>query len=896
MAVAAAVVPPPSITSFTAAQATVTAGTGTTLSAVFTGGTGSLNQGLGAIISNQPLATGNLLAATTYTLTVSNALGQSVTAQLALAVIPAPSITSFSAARSILTTGTGTTLSAVFTGGTASVDQGLGAMPGNGPLATGNLSASTTYTLTVSNTAGSSVQAQCFISAVAPPAITRFAAVPASLGPGGTSSLVAEYSGGTGIVGPAIGNLGSGAQTSTGALNASQTFTLTVTNPAGSTVSSQVRVLVGSLATWSGVPAGAGNLDGTGAQARFNGPGGMAFDPNGNLLVVDSANGTIRKITTSGNVTTFVGDTTANQGFRNGTGTQAQFGYPMCLALDAAGNAYVTDYGSSTIRMVSPLGVVTTFAGQPFVRGSANGPSGSATFDQPSGIALDRAGNVYVADTATNTIRKITPGGTVTTLAGTAGTSGCVNGIGSEASFNTPVALAADGNGNLYVADAGNQTVRMISPTGAVSTLAGNTHQAGTLDGTGAAASFSGTWGIAIDGNGNILVSDNCCIRSITPEGVVTTPVGSADPSGSADGTGALARFWAPSGLACDGLGNTFVADLGNNLIRKIAPGAVVTTLAGTASFPGSTEGPVQSATFSSPGQITYDLAGNLYLVDQGNAILRKITPSGAVTAVAGSLLQEFPPFSPTQLSSILPTALALDQAGNIYVAYIDSTIRKITPDGSATLLAGSPWQTGSADGPGPDARFNNPMGLVCDVAGNLYVVDTYNATIRKITPAGKVSTFAGSAGTATERDGAGASASFYFPLGIAMDAQGNLYVTDYMTLRKITADATVTTLAGCFNLVGQADGTGADARFDLLTTVTVAGDGTLYVTDGWADTIRRITPQGVVDTVVGVPYQASNVPGPLPALLSAPSGIALDPSTGTLAISLRDAILKANF
>ena len=106
----------------------------------------------------------------------------------------------------------------------------------------------------------------------------------------------------------------------------------------------------------------------------------------------------------------------------------------------------------------------------------------------------------------------------------------------------------------------------------------------------------------------------------------------------------------------------------------------------------------------------------------------------------------------------------------------------------------------------------------------------------------------------------------------------------------------TVTTLAGCFNLVGQADGTGADARFDLLTTVTVAGDGTLYVTDGWADTIRRITPQGVVDTVVGVPYQASNVPGPLPALLSAPSGIALDPSTGTLAISLRDAILKANF
>jgi sugar lactone lactonase YvrE len=236
--------------------------------------------------------------------------------------------------------------------------------------------------------------------------------------------------------------------------------------------------------------------------------------------------------------------------------------------------------------------VITTLAGQAGVSGSVDGAGAHALFHLPSGIAADRMGNLYVADSANNTIRKISAGGVTTTLAGLAGSPGSADGAGNAARFWTPFGVAVDNAGNVYVADTLNNTVRKIAPDGTVSTLAGLAGNAGSNDGIGGRARFRNPWAVAVDGPGNVYVADasNNTIRRITPNGIVTTMAGLAGSSGSVDGPGAKARFNNPLGLAVDKAGNVYVADSANSTIRKIAPDGLVSTLAGLPGFPGSAE------------------------------------------------------------------------------------------------------------------------------------------------------------------------------------------------------------------------------------------------------------------------------------------------------------------
>ena len=310
-------------------------------------------------------------------------------------------------------------------------------------------------------------------------------------------------------------------------------------------------------------------------------------------------------------VSTLAGSGTA--GSSDGTGTAASFNQPAGIATDSAGNLYVADRMNHLIRKISPEGIVTTLAG-----------TGAATFNEPLGVAVDKEGTVYVADHNNNLIRKITPAGVVSTLAGS-GDEGSYDGTGIEASFNKPWGIAVDSEGTVYVAEYGNNLIRKISPAGVVTTLAGSGDE-GSDDGTGANATFKALSGMTVDSAGNLYVVDNAngLIRKITAEGVVTTLAGSGT-FGSDDGTGTSASFGIPIGVAVDSAGNVYVADNGNNMIRKITPAGVVTTLAGSRTR-GSNDGDGTDATFYSPFGVAVDSQGTLYVADTYNYLIRKIT------------------------------------------------------------------------------------------------------------------------------------------------------------------------------------------------------------------------------------------------------------------------------
>jgi sugar lactone lactonase YvrE len=270
-----------------------------------------------------------------------------------------------------------------------------------------------------------------------------------------------------------------------------------------------------------------GSADGTGPTARFDGAEGIAADGNGNLYVAERNSSTIRKITPQAVVTTIAGAAGAT-GNADGAGAFARFDQPRRLAADQDGNVYVADTGNSTIRRVSSEGAVTTVAGRAGVCGSADGNGGGARFCAPQGIALDRHGNLYVTDTFNHTVRRVDAAGAVTTVAGAAGVCGSADGRGGAARFCQPGDIAVDADDNLYVADTANSTVRRITPAGDVRTVAGRAGDCGAADGSAVAARLCRPQGIAVDGAGDLFVADtgNATVRMITPDGAVSTVTG----------------------------------------------------------------------------------------------------------------------------------------------------------------------------------------------------------------------------------------------------------------------------------------------------------------------------------------------------------------------------------
>jgi len=637
----------------------------------------------------------------------------------------------------------------------------------------------------------------------------------------------------------------------------------------------RVRSQTFSFTTLAG-SASIGSADGTGAAARFSGPSGVAADNQGNVYVTDSGNNTIRKITPAGIVTTIAGLAGA-KGSADGIGTNASFNLPTGIAVDTNEILYVADEFNDTIRKITPVGtnwMVSTLAGQVGVANWADGLGTNALFSTPAAIAVDVAGNVYVADTANDVIRQINSFGFVSTIAGQPHHPGSANGTNNGAQFYMPYGITVDAATNIYVSDTINETVRKIVPVDAgwaVSTIAGQVLVSGSNDGVGTNAQFNGPVGIAVSGGTNLFLADNNddTIRKLALTGTnwtVSTVAGLVGVYGDADGATNNARFHSPIEVAADGAGNVYVADNNNNEIRKITASGLVSTFAGVST--GSTDGPGTNALFWSTAAVALDPQGNVYVADYYNCTIRKIATNGVVSTIAG-LAGNIGGADGTNSDArfYYPSDIALDNGGSLYVAdAYNSTIRRITPVGTnwvTRTIAGQAQVYGIQDGTGTNAFFYVPAGIAVDAKTNIYVTDNYGMVVRKLAPVGTdwvVTTIAGLPYTSGSSNGIGTNAMFYFPRGLAVDNASNVYVADSEnnSIRKLTPVGTnwlVSTLAGVASIRDSADGTGTNAHFFFPDDVTLDAAGHLYVMDTYNQTIRKMTLVGtswVVTTVAG--------------------------------------------
>lgn len=502
--------------------------------------------------------------------------------------------------------------------------------------------------------------------------------------------------------------------------------------------------------------------------------------------------------------------------------------------------------------------------------GYADGNLAAARFNGPTDVAIDQAGNLYVADTGNRAVRKITPTGAVSTVAGVPFEARAKDGSQTEARFLAPEAIEVDPAGNLFVAD--SISVRRIGVDGQVTTFAGyagdDPPESSRLDGTGTSARFNYIAGLGLAPSGMLYVSDltDDVIRQITTAGVVTTIAGSG-ASGHDDGEGTAASFAGPGALHVDIAGNVWIAEIGNHLVRRITPQGIVTTFVGTAGEEGEAEGIGTGAHLHTPLGITGDLAGNLYLSEFGTQGIRRIEPSGQTTRMAG---KPGPDISSRQgsddgqglaASFRHPRGLAADSAGNVYIADAgNNLIRKMTPAGSVSTVAGlSPEKSaGYHDAPGSEARFRNPVAIAATAEGVAYVADVGNHVIRKIAPDGTVSTWAGKPGEAGYANGTASEARFDQPHALALDKDGNLYVADANNaVRRITPEGTVS------------NATGPDASFSRTGVLAVAPDGSVYATDSYftpygagRTALRKISTTGEVTTVRSEFWPHSSIAG----------------------------------
>ena len=606
----------------------------------------------------------------------------------------------------------------------------------------------------------------------------------------------------------------------------------------------------------------------TATSTSIGQPARTTVDSKGNIYF--SSGNAVFKLDSSGNLTLFAGNSRAGFSGDGGPAIKAQLNGPQGLAFDATGNLFIADSVNNRVRVVSPSGTIATFAGTGF-----SSPGGGGTFNDgglaingllrlPSGVSVDSSGNVFIADTGDNLIRKVTTDGIITSVAG--------NGFGSfsgdttpaiQAELHTPTDVTVDSKGNLYIADSANAAIRLVTAsTGIITTFAGNAAIGSTGDGGPAtSASLWTPYAVTVDGSGNVFFVENgdSKIRTVNATTLKISTVGGNGTAGfSGDGSAATkAQLNFPTGLALDSSGNIIVADSLNRRIRKISSGTISTIGGnGVLSYSGD-GGPASSAQLNTPLGVAVDSTGNLYIADSANNVIRKVTPSGTISTFAGNGSAGFggDGGSPTAAQLNRPQGLAVDSSGALYIADSQNArIRKVS-GGSITTVAGNGTPGFGGDGGSATAaQLYVPTGVAVDAAGNLYIADFTNNRVREVS-GGIINTIAGNGVGGYSGDGGPAtSAELDGPTSVAVDSSGNVYIADYNNdvVREVSKGKIATVAGNGLPGVGGDGGLATSAMVGSPSGIAVDSSGNLYIANGSATVRKVFANSGFIATIAG--------------------------------------------
>jgi sugar lactone lactonase YvrE len=599
----------------------------------------------------------------------------------------------------------------------------------------------------------------------------------------------------------------------------------------------------------TGQPGYSGD-NGPATQAMLNVPTALAADASGNLYIADTGNNVIRRIDTKGRITTVAGD--GGQGFSGDHefAREAELNLPGGITLDGAGNLYISDTFNGRVRKVDSTGVIITIAGNGRQGYAGDGQKATAAeFNLPDGIAVDSVGNLFVADSGNNRVRKIAPNGTTSTVAGNGGQGYSGDGgLAVNAELDEPVAVAVDGDGNLYILDRGNMRIRKVDPTGVISTFAGNGNSGYSGDGgTATNATFDFLVDMAMDTSGDLYVADNGdhVVREINSNGVVSTLAGSCCSAG--DGEAAtLATLNYPVATVLDASGNLFIADFYEAKVRKVGPAGLISTVAGNG-VPGYSGdgGPAGAAKLNGPSGLAVDSSGDLYIADSTNNVIRRVDTSGVITTVAGSGKRGYAGDGGRAIDAELngPQGIAVDALGDLYIADTwNNVVRQVTTSGAISTIAGTGIPGSSGFGRATLAELNHPYSVTVSAQGTLYIADSGNGLIRSVSN-GIIGTAAGNGGPESDNESPATGAGIGFPASVAVDLAGNLFIADTVgnRIHKVSSGI-MTTLAGIGTAGFSGDGQGAMyAKLNSPFGVMTSPDGSLYVADSGNGRVREV-------------------------------------------------------
>ena len=588
----------------------------------------------------------------------------------------------------------------------------------------------------------------------------------------------------------------------------------------------------GIIATIAGTgEAGFSGDGGAASAARLNLPYGIAVDYAGYVYIADLGNNRVRRIAPDGTISTVAGTGAAAFSGDGGMAVEAGLQTPRNVAVDSSGNLYIAEFSGHRVRRVASDGQISTVAGTGIAgfRGDG-GPPSAAQLGYPAGLAVDRDGALYIADSQNNRIRKVAKGVIVTALGGVPATS-----------LITPIAVVVDMAGTLYVADS-SFLVRAYTTAGSWVDFAGSAAQGYAGDGGDATkAQLTQPRDLAASPNGGVYIADGARVRFVDASGQIRTVAGDGFAHALGDGGPASAAILnQPSAVALDGAGNLYIADTGTQRVRQVQPNGTIVTLAGTgAAGDGGDGGPATAAPLNFPMGVAVDPWGNVAIADSYNHRIRQVSPGGWITTIAGTgksgTGQDAVP--PLEMQLRGPRGVCFDRAGVLFI--VDTANNRILRYASGTLVEtaagnGAPGDAGDG-GQARYAQLNQPTSCALDSAGSLFIADTLSHRIRKVAPGGTISTVAGTGESGFSGDGGAAiAARLQTPRGVAVDDNGDIFIADSANqrIRLVTPDGTIRTIAG------------EEASVNNPGGMVLDGAGDLYFAETGNQRIRRLVPQ----------------------------------------------------